>query len=162
MGAPDDKVEIVPITDQVAAKVQQAVDEVEDEPLPPSGTRPQDLPAIELGEAAPASVGEVMHVPSERWLAFKRAVRGSMKALIAVAVLAVIAAAFFAFSDTGREMLPSSMQDDADRVARKVERRVRGSDETFYQFTDNQGVVHIVDHFEKVPKQYRKRAEKKR
>ncbi len=142
--------------DPIAAKVAEAVDEVNREAPPDSGAQPEAWPDLELGEAAPASRGEVMEVRPER------SYRGMVKALLGVAVVVLAVGAFLTFTQTGRALLPVSTQKEADRVVREVERRAQLGDDVFYTFTDDQGVVHIVDHLDKVPKAYRSRVKKTR
>jgi hypothetical protein len=149
-----DQVELVPITEQIEARVNESVRDVE--PREPPTPPPQEPPPVELSEIEPP--------PGELWapppVPFDG--RRAMKWIGVILVLALASAGFLVFTDAGRDLLPSSMKPQAKKVAGDIEQKVKrvGQDE-FYTFSDDDGVVHIVDDLEKVPPEYRSRAKKK-
>jgi hypothetical protein len=160
---PDDKLETIPITEQIDARVSDAVDEIQREQKrdPMTGQPIVEPPPLELAMPVPR---EVVHtLPKTPLLTIlHRGLMKSLKWVILAVVLAVAAGAFLAFTKTGRALLPKSMQGEAKKMAAEVEQRARDvTEEKLYTYTDDQGVVHIVDELEKVPPQFRKRATKR-
>jgi hypothetical protein len=141
-------------SDEIEARVTESVGEVDtrDPPEPP----PKEEPPLELAEIEP--------LPNDLWepppTPFDK--KRAMKWIGIVLLVVLGAGAFLIFTDAGRDALPKSVQPEAKKVAREVERRTPkiGRDE-FYTFSDDQGVVHIVDDLEKVPAKYRARAKKR-
>jgi hypothetical protein len=148
------ELELVPITDQIEARVKEAVG---DPPAPEPASRPPPEPT-------PLELAAIEPLRGALWREPRRSIlRPLLKGLAIVALLALAAGALVIFTDAGRDLLPRSMQPEAKRIARKLEHRANKiGREEFYTFTDDQGVVHIVDDREKVPRKYRARAQKKR
>jgi hypothetical protein len=71
---------------------------------------------------------------------------------VVLALAAIGAAGLYVY---GRPEIPRVVRSEAASLARELE-------PTFYQFTDDDGSIHIVDDLEKVPPKYRARAERKR
>jgi hypothetical protein len=149
------ELDLVPITEQIEARVQESVAGVST--AEPASSPPPEPPPLELAEIEPPP-GELWEPPKQR-IDMRRA----FKWIGVVAVLALAAGGFLAFTDVGRGLLPGPMQRDAKNIARTIERSANelGQDE-LYTFTDDQNVVHIVDDLEKVPRKYRARAKKSR
>lgn len=80
------------------------------------------------------------------------------RVVLILALVVLGAVAFVLFTHTGRALLPESLQTPAAKTAIGLEQRAReATGPTFYTFTDDNGVVQIVDDIEKVPDKYRKR-----
>lgn len=161
MSDDDDRLSTVPITEQIMARVQDAVDEVD-----PAGPTPEPRrapsapePPLELAEL-PARPPPTELPPTEAELARRRSRR--RRILVGLALLVVATVGFFGFTDLGRGLLPGPLRGQAKSLAEDVERRAReATTDSYYTFTDDDGVVHIVDSLDKVPARYRKRAERK-
>ncbi len=157
----DDRLHTVPITEQIMARVQDAVDEVDPAgPKEPPRPPPEPDAPLEI-EAIPERPPAPPLPPTEAELARGRSRR--RRILVSAVVFLVGAAAFVGFTDIGRGLLPTHLQGQAKTLADDVERRAReATTDRFYTFTDDDGVVHIVDALDKVPPRYRSRAEETR
>jgi hypothetical protein len=156
----DEKPEIIPITEQIEARVQDAVGELGVAKPEPKTEPPRPPESLELAEVQPF----VKPKPEEPLLSpyeVKRGFKRIFKFLLIAAGLALIAGMALSFTDRGRLLLPASMRRPAKELAGEVEKRALGV-EDYYTFTDDQGVVHFVDDLEKVPERYRSRAKKTR
>src|SRR5262249_40643432 len=92
-------------------------------------------------------------------LEVKRRVKKVLIALVVLGLLAAGAAAFVLFTNAGRGVLPESLKTPAAKTALEIEQRAReATGPTFYTFTDDKGVIQIVDDIDKVPEKYRSRA----
>ncbi len=157
----DDRLETVPITDQISLRVQESVNEVDPAgPEPPPPPAPLEVEAPLEIEPLPPRPPPTPLPPTEAELAQRRSRRRRL--LLAFLVVLVGAAGFFGFTDVGRGLLPQSMRGQAKTLADDVERRAReATTDAYYTFTDDEGVVHIVDSLEKVPERYKRRAKRK-
>lgn len=139
---PDD-VQLVPITEQIEARVQDAVGEVAGVPEPRAEPSPEPE-ALELAEVTPFVRPKETNDPEPPLTAFevKRGLRRVFKLAAIAAVLAALA--------IGALVLLSGRADtllDGDSL---------------WTFTDKNGVVHIVDDLDKVPAEHRKQATRAR
>jgi hypothetical protein len=89
-----------------------------------------------------------------------------MRFLFAVIALAG-AVLFLSISPLGKGVLPEDLRASVAGATRelaalgsKATKAQRRGPPAFYKFTDDEGVVHVVDDLRKVPEKYRKRAEK--
>jgi hypothetical protein len=124
---------------------------------------PKPEPPLELDESKmppkkPADPPPRLEEPRSP-LEVRRKLKKVLVALLVLAALAVGAAALALFTDVGRGLLPEPMKTPAAKTALEIEQRAReAAGPTFYTFTDDDGVVQIVDDLDKVPEKYRKKA----
>ena len=154
---------MVPITEQIAEKVADAVAGSKDDSFMSANTVdiPAPEPPLELAmpERPPPPPAPEFPPPLAE-LKARRSRR--IKLTIGLTVLVVAVTGLVVFTSVGRDLLPPDMQKPARRIADDVERRaIEASGDALYTFTDDDGVVHIVDALDKVPPEYRDRAERK-
>jgi hypothetical protein len=151
------------MTDEIDERVKEAAESAKGHAygeiaVPPPAA---DEAPLELDAPPPPAPSEKEDDRRTKWnpLYVKMLVKRSLVVVVIVAVVGLGAGAFFLFTKTGRDVLPEDMKTPAAKAAIEIEQRAReATGPTFYTFTDDKGVIQIVDDVEKVPAKYRAKA----
>ncbi|MCK6546142.1 hypothetical protein L6R52_09755 [Myxococcota bacterium] len=151
------------LDDQGPERIASRVDLPDPKAAPGTFRALPDDATLVLDDRAPpratVTTDEAPEAPAERALRAKRLTR----ALLALAALLALTFAALALTPLGRGLLPEELRAPLDTATRTVKDTLPTlGEKDLYTFTDDEGVVHIVDGLDKIPEKYRARAKLQR